>query len=103
MNTTFLARGRRSRLARSSRSQAMHSMPQAVSFSRKPRSEKRATPMTRLPAPRAPLAGAGRQSCQRRPHVAAAAELHDLVDAEEVALELGARVRHEILELLDIG
>ena len=49
MNTTFSIFGRRSISPRSSKSQAMHSTPQASSFSRSPGSVKRATPTTRLP------------------------------------------------------
>ncbi len=48
MNTTFGAFGSASICLRSSRSAAMHSMPAAVSVSRKPGSLKRATPITRL-------------------------------------------------------
>src|SRR5258706_598421 len=59
MKTTFFTRGRSSSCSRSSRSQARHSTPHEVSFSRKPRSEKRATPTTRLPARRAMRASVG--------------------------------------------
>ena len=49
------------------------------------------------------LGGAARQARERRPHLAGDAEHQDLVDAGEVAVELGARARHEFLELLDVG
>ena len=48
MNTTFGDFGSASICRRSSRSAAMHSMPAAVSASRKPGSLKRATPITRF-------------------------------------------------------
>src|SRR4029079_6105295 len=59
MKTTCLVGGRRSSCSRSRRSHATHSMPQPSSFSRSPFSEKRATPMTRLPARRARRASVG--------------------------------------------
>src|SRR5438034_634083 len=59
MKTTCLTRGSSSSISRSSRSQATHSTPHEVSRSRKPGSEKRATPITRLPARRASRASVG--------------------------------------------
>src|SRR5206468_7522525 len=49
------------------------------------------------------LAGAPREARERRAHLAADAEHHDLVDAAEIRLQLGARARHELLELVDAG
>ena len=65
----------------------------ASSFSRRPFSEKRATPITRLPARRAG------QARERRPHLAADAEHHDVVDAARDPLQArGDGARHELFE-----
>ena len=99
MNTTFGSFGSSSTAARSSRSASTHSMPQAVSFSRKPFSLKRATPTTRLAR-----RGALRQPRQRRADLAADPK-NDQIARQLAKFGNKRRLRrgHHLFEMLDVA
>ena len=99
MNTTLASFGSASICLRSSRSAAMHSMPQAVSSSRRPGSLKRATPTTRLP-------GAARLA-SRASVGPILPPTPRMMRSPGSAVELGAQRRrrrgHHLLEVLDVA